>query len=136
MENMLIETIGLILGTIITGLIGIGFALLNKYVNSGNLKDALIMMEQACNRTAGQLQQNLVNDLKEASVDGKLTKEEIERIGLNSLNIVKSEMSDSAKKAIEAAGLDLNTLIQNQIEAWVAMAHNGVAIDTFNNYEA
>lgn len=69
--------------------------------------------------TVSELQQRLVDGLKAAHEDGKLTKDEIAALGEELLNGTMAKMSDTTFGLLDAAGVDIVALIQGAGEAWV-----------------
>ena len=70
--------------------------------------------------TVDELQQTLVDSLKAAHADGKLTKTEITMLSGKLWEGTREKMSTSAAQLLEAAGVDLRALIQGAGEAWIA----------------
>ena len=101
-----------LLGTWLTSLIGKKTALTN--INLA--KDEVIGAAQL---TVEELQQTLVEGLKAAHEDGKLTKDEIAALGEQLLEGTLAKMSDPTAQLLQAAGVDLVALIQGAGEAWL-----------------
>lgn len=71
------------------------------------------------NLTAQELQQTMVNELKAANADNKLSKEEIEKLGILLLEKTKEKLSVPTYNLLDAAGVDIEEIIRGADEAWV-----------------
>ena len=60
--------------------------------------------------TALELQQTVVDDLKAAAVDGKLTKEEIAKLKNDLLAMSMAKLSNASVKVLTAAGVDISAI--------------------------
>ncbi len=67
-----------------------------------------------------ELQQTVVGELKEASADGKLTKEEIFKLGTLLLDGTLAKMSDAGMGVLRAANVDVNAIVTGAGEALIA----------------
>ena len=67
-----------------------------------------------------ELQQTTVEALKAASTDGKLTKEEITRLGRLLLDGTLQKMSGASMDVLKAANVDINAIVTGAGEAMVA----------------
>ena len=101
-----------IFGAWLTSIIGKKTALTNINI----AKDEVIGAAQL---TVEELQQTVVEGLKAAHEDGKLTKDEIAILGQKLLDGVFSKMSTPTAQLLEAAGVDLVSLIRGAGEAWL-----------------
>ena len=110
-STLLVMLIG-VLGTWLTAKI----AKRTELTNIGLAMDELISMAQ---QTVGELEQTMVRDLKAASVDGKLSDEEITSLGISLYNITIRKLSDPAKHVLEAASVDIQALITSAAEDWI-----------------
>lgn len=68
---------------------------------------------------AQELQQAVAEGLKNANEDNKLTKEEIEKLGILLLDKTTEKLSVPTYDLINAAGIDINALITGAGEAWI-----------------
>lgn len=107
-----------LLGTWLTSLIGKKTALTNINI----AKDEVIGAAQL---TVEELQQKVVEGLKAAHEDGKLTKDEIAELGQLLLEGTWAKMSEPTAELLEAAGVDLVNLIQGAGEAWLLELKKG-----------
>ena len=62
----------------------------------------------------------MVEGLKEASADGKLTKDEIQHLGKLLLEGTMAKMSDAGINVLKAANVDINAIIVSAGEALIA----------------
>lgn len=70
--------------------------------------------------TVGELQQTVVDDLKAAAADGKLTPEEIHTLGVALVDGAMAKMSTPACNVLNAAGVDVVALIKGAGEDWIS----------------
>ena len=70
-------------------------------------------------QTVMELQQTVVDNLKAASADGKLTKEEIAELKELLLDGAMDKLSDTAKNMLTAAGVDISAVIRGAGEAFI-----------------
>lgn len=121
--NALIETLSQILGAVVLTLIGVaGTWLLVKIGNSTKLENIRKATEeaiQATQRTVGELQQTLVEDLKAASSDGKLTPEEVEHLKGLLIEKTLKNLSGTATNLLISSGVDISGLITSAGESFI-----------------
>ena len=127
MTDAIINVIAQVLATMLITLIGVLGAWLTAKIgkrvelsNINKAKDELILAAQ---QTVMELQQTIVDELKEKSKDGKLTEDEIAELGLLLVNKTKQKMSVSAIGLLEAASVDVNALIRGAGEALINQMH-------------
>ena len=101
-----------IFGAWLTSIIGKKTALTNINI----AKDEVIGAAQL---TVEELQQTMVDGLKSAHEDGKLTNDEIAELGEKLLEGTLAKMSAPTAQLLQAAGVDLVNLIQGAGEAWL-----------------
>ena len=70
--------------------------------------------------TVGELQQTVVDDLKAAAADGKLTPEEIHTLAVALVDGAMAKMSTPACNVLNAAGVDVVALIKGAGEDWIS----------------
>ena len=84
MADIIIENIVKITAALLLMLIGVLgtylTALASKRAETANVAEALRSLTEAAKTTVGELQQTIVNPLKEAAADGKLTQEEYDSL--------------------------------------------------------
>lgn len=133
MQDAIIEVITQVLATVLITLIGVlGTWLTAKVlkrvelININKAKDELV---EAAQRTVLELQQTVVEGMKAAAKDGKLSEEEITELSIMLLNKTKQQMSLPAIKLLEAAAVDVNALIRSAGEALIAELHDDTIIE-------
>lgn len=98
----------------------------NKHLE--NINAAKDELKDAAIQTVGELNQRFVSAWKEAQ-GGKLTEEQIAKLGAELVNLTLTKMSGSALKVLEAASIDLETYIHGAAEDWIATLHgNGAGV--------
>lgn len=121
--NALIEMVSQILGTIVLTLLGIaGTWLLVKIGDShklGNIKKAIEEVIQVTQLTVGELQQTLVESLKAAASDGKLTPEEIDHLKKLLIEKTLKNLSGTATNLLISSGVDISGLITSAGESFI-----------------
>ena len=85
-----------------------------------NINEAKKEVDDAVFQTVSELQQTVVDGLKAAAQDGKLTPEEISELGYDVLDGVMRKLSAPSIKLLRAAGVDLEAYIKGAAEKWVA----------------
>ena len=70
--------------------------------------------------TVGELKQTVVDGMKAAHTDGKLTKEEIASLGQLLLNKTTAKLSNSALDVLTAARVDISALITGTAEQLIS----------------
>lgn len=127
MNDVIINIAAQVVSTLLITLIGVLGAWLTAKIgkrveltNINKAKDELIIAAQ---QTVMELQQTVVEGLKEKAADGKLTDEEIEGLCLSLLTKTKEKMSLPAIKVLEAAAVDVNALIRGAGEALIERMH-------------
>lgn len=124
MTNIIIENLVNIAATLLLTLIGVLGAWLTVQINKrAELKSIGAAMDEVISlagQTVLELQQQLVEGLKAAHEDGKLTKEEITALRAALITRTKEKMSAPAEKVLTAAGVDIEVLIKGAGEAWIA----------------
>lgn len=124
MTNIIIENLVNIAATLLLTLIGVLGAWLTVQINKrAGLKSIGAAMDEVISlagQTVLELQQQLVEGLKAAHEDGKLTKEEITALRAALITKTKEKMSAPAEKVLTAAGVDIEALIKGAGEAWIA----------------
>lgn len=128
MNEMIIKIMAEVVATLLITLIGVLGAWLTAKIgkrteltNINRAKDELI---EAAQQTVMELQQTVVEGLKEKAADGKLTEDEITELSLMLINKTKEKMSLPAIKVLEAAAVDVNALIRGAGEALINRLHD------------
>lgn len=124
MKDVLIEVGTQIMFDVLMLVASIVFAYLAKYLSkSEKLKHIALATEELEGivvSIVGELQQTTVDGLKEASADGKLTRQEIEALGLTLVDKAKKQLSNPAADTLVAAGVDIESMIHSIAEACIA----------------
>jgi hypothetical protein len=124
MHEAIITMVMQILGELILGAIGVASAwVLAKMAETKKLQNVAAATHEAqaaAEETVLELQQTVVDGLKAAAADGKLT--DVEKCQLNALLMEKAlaKISAPAKAVLEAAGKDVATIIRGAAEALIA----------------
>ena len=130
MNAVIIETIASILSNLAVTLIAVlGAWLVAQIGKAQELKTinaAVGELTNAAEQTVLELQQTTVDGLKEASADGKLTKEEIAMLGKKLLEGALAKMSDSGIGVLKAANVDINAIVTGAGEALIAKIKAGI----------
>ena len=127
MTDAIINVIAQVLATLLITLIGVLGAWLTAKIgkrvelsNINKAKDELIIAAQ---QTVMELQQTVVEGLKDVAIDGKLSEEEITELAGLLVSKTKEKMSLPAIKLLEAAAVDVNALIRGAGEALINQMH-------------
>lgn len=98
----------------------------NKHLE--NINTAKDELKDAAIQTVGELNQLFVSAWKETQ-GGKLTEEQVAKLGAELVNLTLKKMSGSAIKVLEAASIDLETYIHGAAEDWIGtLKGNGVEV--------
>lgn len=133
MQDAIIEVITQVLATVLITLIGVLGTWLTakvlKRVELTNINKAKDELIEAAQQTVMELQQTVVEGMKAAAQDGKLSEEEITELSIMLLNKTKQKMSLPAIRLLEAAAVDVNALIRGAGEALIAELHDDTIIE-------
>ena len=129
MNTVIIETIVSVLANLAITLIGVVGAWLvtqiGKTQQLTTINTAVGELTAAAEQTVYELQQTVVDDLKAASADGKLTQDEITVLGKKLLEGTLQKMSDSGIGVLKAANVDINAIVTGAGEALIARIKAG-----------
>lgn len=129
MDTVIIETAVSVLANLTVTLIGVFGAWplmqISKSQKLSTINTAVDELTNAAEQTVLELQQTVVDDLKAASADGKLTKDEIEVLGKKLIDGALAKMSGSAMDVLKAANVDVNAIITGAGEALIARIKRG-----------
>ena len=121
--NALIDSGVQVLVALAVALIGVAGTWLTTQIGKvKKLQTVQIAVDEAKNAaitTVLELQQTVVDDLKAAAVDGKLTKEEISKLKNDVISMSMAKLSNSSAKVLNAAGVDISAIITGAAEAAV-----------------
>ncbi len=125
--NALIENGVQVAVSLVVALIGVAGTWLSiqigKVKKLQTVKLATDEAKDAAITTVLELQQTVVDDLKAASVDGKLTKEEIAKLKNDLISMSMAKLSDTSVKILTAAGVDISAIIAGVGEALIQKLH-------------
>lgn len=124
MFDVIMENLVEIAATLIITAIGIAGTWLTAKIGKRQ-EPAAINAAQAevvglAQQTVGELQQTIVEGLKAAHADGKLTQEEIEGLKDQVLDLTMKKLSLAANRLLEAASVDVAALIRGASEDWIS----------------
>ena len=115
MTDIIIENIVKITAALLLMLIGVLGTYLTtlaaKRAETVNVSEALHALTEAAKTTVGELQQTIVEPLKAAAADGKLTPDEITDLRNKLVTQTKQKMLPSAINIINAAGAVIEAII-------------------------
>lgn len=133
MQDTIITIVAQVIATLLITLIGVFGAWLTakigKRVELTNINKAKDELIEAAQQTVLELQQTVVEGMKAAAQDGKLTEDEITELSIMLLNKTKQKMSLPSIKLLEAAAVDVNALIRGAGEALIAELHDDTIIE-------
>lgn len=95
---------------------------LEKFGKNKKLQNLTLANQELCaivKQTVRELNQTIVNGLKEESPDGKLTNAQINDLSGMLLALVKAKADEATIKILTAAGTDVDALITGQCEAYL-----------------
>ena len=125
--NALIENGVQVAVSLVVALIGVAGTWLSiqigKVKKLQTVKLATDEAKDAAITTVLELQQTVVDDLKAAAVDGKLTKEEIAKLKNDLISMSMAKLSDTSVKILTAAGVDISAIIAGAGEALIGQMH-------------
>ena len=123
-REVLIEVGTQVLFEILMLIVGVVFAYLGKLISKSKQLEHIAVatdeLEKVVKIVVGDLQQTVVDGLKEASKDGKLTEAEISELGKQLVQKVGEQISAPAAKTLYAAGIDVENMIHSIAEAYIA----------------
>ena len=129
MNTVVIETIVSVAANLVVTLIGVLgawlLAQIGKTQRLNTINTAVDELTAAAEQTVLELQQTVVDDLKAASADGKLTQDEINALGKKLLRGTLKKMSDSGIGVLKAANVDINAIVTGAGEALIARMKAG-----------
>ena len=124
MNTVIIETIVSVLANLAITLIGVFgawlMAQISKSQRLNTINVAVGELITAAEQTVLELQQTVVDEMKAASSDGKLSKEEIAQLGRLLLDGTLVKMSGASMNVLKAANVDVNAIVTGAGEALIA----------------
>ena len=123
MSDVIMEVAAQIVGTVLLAAVSVAGAWLTakigKYQELAAITAATEEVASAAQRTVLELQQTVVDGMKAASADGKLSRAETEQLGRLLLDKTLEQLSQPARQVLEAAGKDVCAIIRSAGEAAV-----------------
>lgn len=123
MADVIIENIVRIVAALLMMLISVGGAyltsLIAKHEKLKAISEATQQVIDAAIQTTGELQQTVVNDLKAASADGKLSNEEINTLYHDVVVLTLDKLSVPTINLLNAVGADIEAIIHGATEDWI-----------------
>lgn len=114
--DFLIFTLPLITAGLVYALTAAGIYWSNKYRNN-KLVQTLLILNQLVVDVVKELNQSVVEDLKNARADGKLTADEAKQIKDKAIDLVLSRLDDNFIRVIQGVFGSIYHLISTKIEA-------------------
>lgn len=93
-----------------------------------SISEVLTQLSTTVEDTVGELQQTVVDGLKAAASDGKLTPQEVSALNAKLLELVKAKMAQPAIDLLNAAQIDINALIAGMAEAAIKKMKDNEAV--------
>lgn len=123
MLEIILENLIKILTAVVLMGISIGGAYLtNLLATKTKMQNVSNAIYEVCNMatmTAQELQQTVVESLRAANADGKLTREDIAELNKMLLEQTKAKLTVPVYELINAAGADIEQIILGACEAWL-----------------
>lgn len=123
MTEVIIKNVVDIVAALIITLAGVLGAWLSakiaKRAELDSINTATQQLISATQITVGELQQTLVEGMKEAAEDGKLTTEDMMMLGNMLIEKTMKKMSKPACDLLNAAGVDIIAMINGAGEDWI-----------------
>ena len=123
MTDVIIENIVRIVAALLMMLISVGGAYLTSLIaRNEKLKSIGTATQQvidAAIQTTGELQQTVVNDLKAASADGKLSEADIQMLYHDVIDLTLDKLSMPTVNLLNSVGADIEAIIHGATEDWI-----------------
>lgn len=123
MTDVIIENIVRIVAALLMMLISVGGAYLTSLIaRNEKLKSIGTATQQvidAAIQTTGELQQTVVNDLKAASGDGKLSEGDIQMLYHDVIDLTLDKLSMPTVNLLNSVGADIEAIIHGATEDWI-----------------
>lgn len=131
MREAIIEVAVQVITAILLGTVSIAFAYVGKWMGQTKKLEtvaaAMSQLEDVVQNVVGELQQTMVEGLKDASVDGKLSQEDIYDLGKLLVRKASEQLSNPAASTLKAAGIDIENMIHSIAEAYIERIKRGNA---------
>ena len=131
MREAIIEVTVQVITAVLLGVVSIAFAYVGKWMGQTKkletVSAAMGQLEDVVQNVVGELQQTMVEHLKAASADGKLSDEDIYDLGKLLVMKATEQLSDPAAYTLESAGIDIENMIHSIAEAYIERIKRGNA---------
>lgn len=131
MREAIIEVAVQVITAILLGTVSIAFAYVGKWMGQTKKLEtvaaAMSQLEDVVQNVVGELQQTMVEHLKAASADGKLSDEDIYDLGKLLVRKTSEQLSNPAASTLKAAGIDIENMIHSIAEAYIERIKRGNA---------
>ena len=121
--DVIIENVVKIVAALLMMLISVGGAyltsLIAKHEKLKAISEATQQVIDAAIQTTGELQQTVVNDMKAASADGKLSNEEINTLYHDVVVLTLDKLAAPTINLLNAVGADIEAIIHGSTEDWI-----------------
>ncbi len=114
----------------ITILLSMAGLYLHRNYQTSKLTQALIIVDQIVIDVVQELNQTVVDDLKAAKADGKLTRDEAEQIKHKAIELVLKKMGGDILKTLQAYMGPITNLLASKIEAAIFDAKRSKRADS------
>ena len=122
MYEAIITVTAQVVASLLVTLIGVFGAWLTSKIGK---RVELTNINKAKDELIAAAQQTVVDKLKDAAEDGKLSNQEINELGTLLLKMTKEKMSLPSINVLVAAGVDIDALIRGAGEALINRMHEG-----------
>lgn len=122
----MIAATGLVLTGVIIPLINAVLTWLKSKIKNETLHTAFNEAREVACTVVSSLQQTVVNDIKEKTVNGKLTDEQAKEIAHTAINMFLSDLSEKSLKVLEDNADDVNAYIGRLIETQLLKLKSGI----------
>lgn len=132
MRDVIIEVAVQVLGAILMGVVSIAFAAIGRWVAKTKKLEtvaaAMDELERVVKSVVGDLQQTIVEGLKAAAEDGKLSKTDVEYLGRELISRTAEQLSLPAAQTLSAAGCDIEAMVHSIAESYISKIKRGESI--------
>lgn len=119
--EVLIAGVGILFTAIIIPLVKAAFEWLKGKTQNEAIKAAISEAQTVADQVVLGLQQTVVDAMKAAHEDGKLTEEEVKEIGVLAYTQLLNDLSDKSIATLDANIGSIETYIKNLIESRLAL---------------
>ena len=120
LTEIIIAVIGIVFTGVIIPLVKAAFIWIKSKTENEAILTAITESQTVADNVVAMLQANIVEGLKAATTDGKLSPEEASGVMEKAINMFCADISDGALKVIQNNTDNVSAYIQNLIEARLA----------------